>query len=602
MTADPAFRRLTIIAKDPGLRIGPNKDGPMAFAQVDVAAERFAPGPAGYRIKVVDYNATERLVYANTQRYEKDGALVDPFAPRDENELSNADYQARLIGNPNFHAQNVYAIAMRTLGFFERALGRRVNWSSGRHQLHIIPHAFAQANAFYSEPDQALLFGYFHTSVGMPVFTALSHDIVAHETTHALLDGLRPHYTEASLPDQAGFHEGFADIVALLSVFSLEPVVAAALNEDGSYSFDNSLEAVVSPSAGLPKTFKVGGLYGSPAREIRLVPSAKVSCEALKNSVFLGLGRQFGRALNDGGELRRSILRPPEDFMGPALEEHDRGELIVAVVMNALVRLWSARIDALGTFEEQYNLDMVVEEGAKVARQLLNMCIRGLDYCPPTDLDFPQFIAAVLTSDREIAPDDSRFNYRRSLRDAATEYGIGLPACDCDPQDGCWQPFQPKNPLEYRRSNYAAMTRSKDELFRFIWENRDSLNIDPRAFTEVVSIDTVQRLGPDGIALNETICQYIQRAEIFASECQSTLGCARPAGTSTTERVTAFGGGVLILDQYGQVKYHINNPLHGGGRQGRRLVHLAETGGLNARAKKIDRMHFAVTHINRQGA
>ena len=46
-------------------------------------------------------------------------------------------------------------------------------------------------------------------------------------------------------------------------------------------------------------------------------------------------------------------------------------------------------------FKGKYNLAMVVEEGAKVARQLLNMCIRGLDYCPPTDLDFSQFIAAV---------------------------------------------------------------------------------------------------------------------------------------------------------------------------------------------------------------
>src|SRR5262249_26909715 len=65
---------------------------------------------------------------------------------------------------------------------------------------------------------------------GKPVFTGLSHDGVAHETTHALLDGLRRRYMERSTPDQAAFHEGFADIVAVLSMFSLPDVVDAGLD------------------------------------------------------------------------------------------------------------------------------------------------------------------------------------------------------------------------------------------------------------------------------------------------------------------------------------------------------------------------------------
>ena len=579
MTAVAAFRRLTIIAKDPGLRIG-GAAGPMAFAQVDVAAEKLAKGPTGYRIKVVDYNSTERVVYKDSQEYQAHGdELVDPFAPREGEDLHDRGYQARLLADPNFHAQNAYAIAMRTLGHFERALGRRVSWSFGGHQLHIAPHAFAQANAFYSEPDRTLMFGYFRTADGAPVFTALSHDIVAHETTHALLDGLRTRYTDPSGPDQAGFHEGFADIVALLSVFSLEEVVAAAIGEDASFARDD--------------------------RKVALVDAEKLTKQALEKSVLLGIGRQLGEALEEGGgaqspaDLRRSVLRLPEEFAAAMDDEHARGELIVAVLMRTFVTLWVRRIEDLGTFQGRYNLTLVVEEGAKLARHLLTMCIRGLDYCPPTDMDFAQFVAAVLTCDREVAPDDSHFGYRQALRDEAAAYGLRAPARSDD--EWCWKTFKSRKKLCYMRSNYAAMTRSRDELFRFLWENREELGISERAYTEVISIDTAERIGPDGISVSETICQYSQRADLFGAEVKNVLGAKLPPGLKTTSRLTAYGGGVLVLDQYGQVKYHIANPLNGGKRQSERLACLAETGGLDAHAAG-GRMRFALCHLDRMGA
>jgi hypothetical protein len=60
-----------------------------------------------------------------------------------------------------------------------------------------VGYALRMANAYYSRNKGALLFGYFPGTEdrrsgqfpGGIVFTCRSHDVVAYETTHALLDG-----------------------------------------------------------------------------------------------------------------------------------------------------------------------------------------------------------------------------------------------------------------------------------------------------------------------------------------------------------------------------------------------------------------------------
>jgi hypothetical protein len=112
----------------------------------------------------------------------------------------------------------VYAIAMRTLLRFEFALGRRVGWGIRDHQLKVVPHAFEEANAFYSPDMEALLFGYVRGS--KPTFLCLSHDVVAHETAHALMAFATSSWRRR-LRTRRRCTRGFADIVALLSVFGL---------------------------------------------------------------------------------------------------------------------------------------------------------------------------------------------------------------------------------------------------------------------------------------------------------------------------------------------------------------------------------------------
>ncbi len=315
----PNQQTLTIVAQDPS--IAPND---ILTAQVRIPAEELIDGPCGYRVHVIDYDATSNILYEPAKlRPDPEGGYVDPFAVDDDGPGQTRKpkgYDTKLLTDPTFHAQNVYAIVMRTLARFEFALGRRVAWGSNGHQIHVAPHAFADANAFYSRDDRAIFFGYFPGNDGKTVFTCLSHDVVAHETTHALLDGLRARYMEQSSPDQAAFHEGFADVVALLSVFSLPEIIGELLDRTPKASANTIDEKFLKP-------------------------------EALRQSALFGLAEEMGSAISAvrGEALRRSVtLERGKRYMSMAEfdEPHQRGELLVAAMMNAFLDIWNARTRA----------------------------------------------------------------------------------------------------------------------------------------------------------------------------------------------------------------------------------------------------------------
>jgi hypothetical protein len=561
----PYTHRFTIIAQDPAVRVG----GRILTTEIEVPAEQLAPGPCGYRVNVIDYDASSGLLYSPAvHTLRADGTLRDPFAGKANGSLTS---------NPQFHAQNVYAIVMKTLARFEFALGRRVPWGSDGHQLHVAPHAFADANAFYSKEDRGLFFGYFADQRGQPVFTCLSHDIVAHETTHALLDGLRRRYLEPSSPQQAAFHEGFADIVALLSVFSLKDVVSVLLGRQAGDS-------------------------------AKLIATSKLSAPALKNSVLFGLAEQMGEALSTtrgNGLARAAELTPREALrrsvtLSPSnarslVEEHDLGEVLVAAMLNTFLAIWLRRLAKLGTVRRgMKDLSMVVDEGARVADHLLTMSIRALDYCPPTDINFSDFLSALLTIDHEVVPDDTKFGYRDALLESFRTYGI-RPAAFAD-KGGVWQRCGAD--LHYGRTHFDSMVRDKEEIFRFIWENRKALDITEKGYVEVETVFPSHRIGPDGFVLRETIAEYVQILTLRADELK-TLGIQKPKGMENWRRLRLFGGGALVFDEYGRLKYQIRNRIENAERQSKRLQYLWENGYFETPTD--ERSHFARVHLARVG-
>ncbi|MFB3738017.1 MAG: hypothetical protein ACE14W_03510 [Candidatus Velamenicoccus archaeovorus] len=455
---------------------------------------------------------------------------------------------ATILGDPHFHAQNVYAIAARTLGAFETALGRRVPWSFPGHTLYLVPHALAEANAFYSDDDEAVLFGYFPSSESGDVYTCLSHDIVAHETTHGVLDGLRHRYEEPGLPDQPAFHEAFADIVALLSVFSARATVEH--------------------------------LLGQPDAQGR-IPAETVVPGALEHNALLSLAEQMGREVHAdrGNALRRSIQIPATNTWrsDPAFgEPHRRGEILVAAVMQTFLRMWEDRLQALihgGGLDRA----RAAEEGAKSADHLLGMVIRSIDYLPPVEFEFEDFLDAILVSDRELAPEDAH-DYRDALRASFEAFGISQPAGRT--VDLSSEPTRPS----YRNLHFGALRTDPDEVFRFIWDNAGLLGIDTTYYTSVEAVRPAVRVGPDGFVVSESVADYVQILKGTASELAG-MGLQIPLNLPGSTPLKLFGSGTLVFDEFGGAKFHERKPLFDWDRQSRRLAYLVESGLSDAHAR-----------------
>jgi hypothetical protein len=111
----------------------------------------------------------------------------------------------------------------------------------------------------------------------------------------------------------------------------------------------------------------------------------KLGVENLKQSSLLKLAEQMGQEMSPGraGALRESAQLPPGDYLDrpDRQDPHARGEVLVAAVLRAFLKVWAKRIESLGTIATgQVDRQRVVEDGAGAAKNLLTMVIRSIDY------------------------------------------------------------------------------------------------------------------------------------------------------------------------------------------------------------------------------
>lgn len=552
-------RKVRVVAQDPTLR---GRDGDILTSVIAIPAEQLDDGPHGHRVAVIDYDSTYQRFYEPWRDTTRplDGALADDD----------------IVNSPSFHALNAFALVMRTVARFERALGRRVAWGFDGQLLNVVPHAFQEANAYYSREDNALLFGYFPAREGKDwIYTALSHDIIVHETTHALLDGIRTRYLDHAHPDQAGFHEGFADVIALLSALAMPDLVQQVLLNLGKEHYDGE----------------------------RLIKRGSLNVQTLGALVLLRLAEQFGEELSGirGEPLRRSI-----DLFSTAIDVHDaefgephrRGELLVAAMMQTFLSAWLERLEASGDRVGPVNVAQAAQEANELAELMLDIAIKALDYAPPIDLQFEDFLSALLTSDQEIRPDDGKYNVRAQ----ALKWFKKLSIVPASPQDdGTW--LRPTlQSVRYDDTHIDSIQRSPEEVLRFLWLNREVLRLNASAYTKVLSVRPSLRIGSDGFVVRETIAEYQQTLFALLGECPEAFRERLPRDLPKDRTLPLQGGGLLIFDEYGRLKHHVYQRVFGD-RQVARIAMLWERNlmdrDLHAERLSLRGLHAARREVTR---
>jgi len=549
---DPAYRRIRTYAIDPSLSTQLKTAG-INHGLLKVPWEKLSPGPQGEYVDVQDDPTYGKVDLDDPRLLAQDG-----FAPAE--------------GNPHFHQQMTYAVAMRTIDRFEGAIGRKVLWrpkivpgkpfddSECVRRLVIEPHAFAQENAFYDPRRIALRFGYFAASANDPgdhvpgstVYSCLSHDIVAHETTHAILDGMHRRFTEPTNPDVLAFHEGFADIVALMQHFEMTELLTNQI--------------------------------------------ARTRGDVETESILGSLALQFGRAIGKRGGLREAIgsldangqwhrNTPDPAAYRTTLEPHSRGALLVAAVFDAFLAIYAVRTADLyriytgGTGVLQPGaihpdlVNRLASEATTAARHVLRICIRALDYVPPVDITFGEYLRALITADVDLVEDDP-LGYRIAFVEAFRRRGMyPTDQSTLSVDTLVWQGVDFAEAASRLQSILVELRKFVDdslyigdrcELFRRTREERQKLH---EAIKEVFKAEpTVAKLLGVDPSLGFEIHQ-LRRADRTApdgsSHPQAIIGVTQQRPIQVADKSTNFNGGAtLVIDlKRMELKYAIRKRI-----------------------------------------
>lgn len=448
-------------------------------------------GPVSPRVAVLDLDADTGRLRPGTP-FRTPGGLG---APGEYVSRKEALAELQRLDDDDMLQVSTFGAVLKTLEMFEEddALGRRVRWAFDGPQLLVVPRAGEWENAFYERESRSLQFFYFRPARGAQqcIYTCQSQDIVAHETAHAVLDGIAPDLYHALSPQSLALHEAVADLTAALAAFRCRPLYTWVLARTGG-----SIE---------------------------------------RTSAFSGLGEQFSTARGRGPYLRNLLnqktLRPhrtsrPADLV-TTVEPHELSQVLSGALYSVLVRMHEALKDEFARqararhslavpVESELQAPMVGDEEdtpedtpdqrrwsarRRVSGKALMVATsrfkrtlyRGLDYLPPGEVSFADFGRALIAADQASHPDSGE--QREWLCREFVRRGIVKSARQLHMRTGFEYP-----PL--KRVNLETLVSSDWAAYRFANHHRRFLRIPRGRSFHIAPRLVVEKLhytgGPEG--------------------------------------------------------------------------------------------------------
>src|SRR5262249_5885153 len=170
----------------------------------------------------------------------------------------------------------------------------------------------------------------------------------------------------------------------------------------------------------------------------------------------------------------------------------------------------------------------LANEAAQTATRIQKICLRALDYCPPVDITFGDYLRALVTSDRDTVTDHAG-RYSAALVNAFRARGIRPEGVMSYSDEAlCWPAYRgiassavsPDFSRLWRDLNQyedEPDRENEQQLYERLWGKadhlREALGLAPGVDVEARSIHPLHGLHPDGSWQRQIVAELVQKQD-----------------------------------------------------------------------------------------